>query len=152
MDLGTESWEQDRGALNPHAQVIFKVHVTHSPIHHRWKVIHKTGPFSRSAGLQAGLDYVQVSECRYLASFSGFPAFSVAKKAEKPGDEAMRVAQHPPLLDGTGNGVPVMEYQASSMQDLNSIVMTIDMHLAIPPGFIEYTRRVHRHFNQQITC
>ena len=27
-------------------------------------------------------------------------------------------------------------------QDPNSIVMTIDMHLTLPPGFIEYIRRV----------
>ena len=27
-------------------------------------------------------------------------------------------------------------------QDPNCIVMTIDMHLTIPPGFIEYIRRV----------
>ena len=30
----------------------------------------------------------------------------------------------------------------SPFQDPNSIVMTIDMHLTLPPGFIEYTRRV----------
>ena len=30
----------------------------------------------------------------------------------------------------------------SPFQDPNSIAMTIDMHLTLPPGFIEYTRRV----------
>ncbi|KAL5467149.1 hypothetical protein EMCRGX_G031341 [Ephydatia muelleri] len=50
----------------------------------RWKYIKKTGSFSRSGGLQAGIDYVE---------------------------------------------------------DPNSIVLTIDMHLTIPFGFIEYTRR-----------
>jgi hypothetical protein len=51
---------------------------------HRWKVISLSGDFSRSGGLQAGIDYVS---------------------------------------------------------DPNSIVMTIDMHLTLPPGFVEYTRR-----------
>jgi hypothetical protein len=50
----------------------------------RWKVISLSGDFSRSGGLQAGIDYVS---------------------------------------------------------DPNSIVMTIDMHLTLPPGFVEYTRR-----------
>ena len=30
----------------------------------------------------------------------------------------------------------------SPFQNSNSIAMTIDMHLTLPPGFIEYTRRV----------
>eukprot|EP00731_Ephydatia_muelleri_P026580 Em0018g680a len=50
----------------------------------RWKYIKKSGPFSRSGGLQAGIDYVK---------------------------------------------------------DPNSIVMTIDMHLTLPMGFVEYTRK-----------
>eukprot|EP00731_Ephydatia_muelleri_P026583 Em0018g683a len=50
----------------------------------RWKYIKKSGPFSRSGGLQAGIDYVT---------------------------------------------------------DPNSIVMTIDMHLTLPMGFVEYTRK-----------
>ena len=34
----------------------------------RWKVIHEKGPFSRSGGLQVGVDYVTVSisECKIL--------------------------------------------------------------------------------------
>jgi len=51
----------------------------------RWKLIQKYGGFSRSGGLQEGVNYIT---------------------------------------------------------DPNSIVMTIDMHLTLPPGFIEYTRRV----------
>lgn len=50
----------------------------------RWKVIHEKGPFSRSGGLQAGVEYVT---------------------------------------------------------NPDSIVMTIDMHLTMPPGFVEYVRR-----------
>eukprot|EP00731_Ephydatia_muelleri_P026581 Em0018g681a len=50
----------------------------------RWKYIKKSGPFSRSGGLQDGIDYVT---------------------------------------------------------DPNSIVMTIDMHLTLPMGFVEYTRK-----------
>ena len=29
-----------------------------------------------------------------------------------------------------------------SMQDPNSIVLTLDMHMAIPPGFVNYARKV----------
>ena len=72
----------------------------------RWKVISKIGGFSRSGGLQAGIDYVTVSGGREIA----------------------------------GTVVRL------SPQDPDAIVMTIDMHLTLPPGFVEYTRRVsHTH-------
>ena len=37
--------------------------------------------------------------------------------------------------------VCVSEFSLCS-QDPDSIVMTIDMHLTLPPGFVEYVRRV----------
>ena len=29
-----------------------------------------------------------------------------------------------------------------SIQDLNSVVLTLDMHMVIPPGFVNYARKV----------
>ena len=46
--------------------LVTREHNTHALVHHththtlRWHVIHKSGPFSRSGGLQAGVDYVTV--------------------------------------------------------------------------------------------